>query len=164
MQIMSQSRGSNSQGLQTSVAGKLLLRKLIESKTFYIFTFSFEIQKRSLGSSNFSWSLKHEIFPIVPTQDLQDKSILGALDFEFAVSTVSNSKSEKWKPYQKWSSQERFMIGKYAAINDPAAAAKKIWIKEPSSQWKYRKRVFCHVQSWAWESQKKKTSHCAKSK
>ena len=76
-----------------------------------------------MGSSNFSWSLKHEIFPIVATQDLQDKSILGALDFEFAVSTVS--KSEKWKPYQKWSSQERFMIGKYAAINDPAAAAAK---------------------------------------
>ena len=51
---MSQSHGSNSQGLHTSVAGKLLLRKLIESKTFYIFTFSYEIQKRSLGSSNFS--------------------------------------------------------------------------------------------------------------
>ena len=59
---MSQSHGSNSQGLHTSVTGKLLLRKLIESKKFYIFTFSFEIQKRSLGSSNFSWSLKHEIF------------------------------------------------------------------------------------------------------
>ena len=51
---MSQSDGSNSQGLHTSVAGKLLLRTLIKSKTFYIFTFSFEIQKRSLGSSNFS--------------------------------------------------------------------------------------------------------------
>ena len=61
MQIMSQSRGSNSQGLQTSVAGKLLLRKLIESKTFYIFTFSFEIQKIFLGSRNFS-CLIHEIF------------------------------------------------------------------------------------------------------
>ena len=44
---MSQSHGSNSQGLHTSVAGKLLFRKLIESKTFYIFTFSIEIQKRS---------------------------------------------------------------------------------------------------------------------
>ena len=51
---MSQSRGRNSEGLHRSVAGKILLRKLIESKTFYIFTFSFEIQKRSLGSSNFS--------------------------------------------------------------------------------------------------------------
>ena len=51
---MSQRHGSNSQGFHTSVAGKLLLSKLIESKTFYIFTFSFEIQKRSLGSSNFS--------------------------------------------------------------------------------------------------------------
>ena len=44
---MSQSHGSNSQGLPTSVAGKLLFRKLIESKLLYIFTFS-------LGSSNFS--------------------------------------------------------------------------------------------------------------
>ena len=51
---MAQSHSSNSQGLHTSAAGKLLPRKLIESKTFYIFTFSFEIQKRSLGSSNFS--------------------------------------------------------------------------------------------------------------
>ena len=42
---MSQRHGSNSQGLHISVAGKLLLRKLIESKTVYIFTFSFEIQK-----------------------------------------------------------------------------------------------------------------------
>ena len=40
---MSQSHGSNSQGLHTSVAGKFLLRKLIENKTFYIFTFFFEI-------------------------------------------------------------------------------------------------------------------------
>ena len=54
LQIMSQSHGSNSQGLHTSVAGKLLLRNLIESKTSFIFTFSFEIQKRSLGTSNFS--------------------------------------------------------------------------------------------------------------
>ena len=41
---------------------------------------------------------------------------------------------------------------------------KKIWIKEPTSQWKYRKRVLCHVQSRARESQKRKTSHCTKSK
>ena len=40
---MSQSDSSNSQGLHTSVAGKLLLRKLIENKTSYIFIFSFEI-------------------------------------------------------------------------------------------------------------------------
>ena len=30
MQIMAQNHGSNSQGLHTSVAGKLLLRKIIE--------------------------------------------------------------------------------------------------------------------------------------
>ena len=51
---MSQGHGSNFQGFYTSVAGKLLLRKLIESKTFYIFSFSFEIQKRSLRLGNFS--------------------------------------------------------------------------------------------------------------
>ena len=39
---------------------------------------------------------------IVPLQDLQNESGLGALDFEVAVSAVSNSKSEKPKPYQKW--------------------------------------------------------------
>ena len=61
MQIISESHGSNSQDLHTSVAGKLLFRKLIESKTFYIFTFSFEIQKIFLGSSNFS-CLINEIF------------------------------------------------------------------------------------------------------
>ena len=60
---MSQSHGSNSQGLHTSVAGKLLLRKLIECKTFYILLFLLKFfKKRSLGSSNFSWKLKHEIF------------------------------------------------------------------------------------------------------
>ena len=63
---------------------------------------------------------------IVPSQDLQDESGLGTLDFEVAVSAVSNSKSDKRKPYRKWSSQERFRIGKYAAINGPAAAAKKL--------------------------------------
>ena len=56
-------------------------------------------------------------------QDLQDESGLAALDFEVAVSAVSNSESEKRKPYRKYSSQERFTIGKYAAINSPAAAA-----------------------------------------
>ena len=42
---MSQTHGSNSQGLRTSVAGKLLLRKLIENKTFYIFTFFLKFKK-----------------------------------------------------------------------------------------------------------------------
>ena len=62
---------------------------------------------------------------VVPSQDLEDESGLGALDFEVAVSAVSNSKSEKRKSYRKWSSQERFTIGKYSAINGPAAAAAK---------------------------------------
>ena len=67
---------------------------------------------------------------IVPWQDLQDESALSALDFEVAVLAVSNSKSEKQKPYQKWSSQKCFTIGKYVAINGPtAAAAKKIGLK-----------------------------------
>ena len=66
---------------------------------------------------------------IVPSQDLQDESGLGALDFEVAVSAVSNSKKGKRKPYLKWSSQEKFTIGKYAAINGPAATAKKFGSK-----------------------------------
>ena len=67
---------------------------------------------------------------IVPSQDLQDESALSALDFEVAVLAVSNSKSEKQKPYRKWSSQKCFTIGKYVAINGPtAAAAKKIGLK-----------------------------------
>ena len=70
---------------------------------------------------------------IVPWQDLQDESALSALDFEVAVLAVSNSKSEKQKPYRKWSSQKYFTIGKYVAINGPTAAAKKIWIKELTS-------------------------------
>ena len=73
-----------------------------------------------------------KISPIVPSRNLQDESGLVALDFEVAVSAVSNSKSEKRKPYRKWSSQERFTIGKYATINDPAAAAKKIRSKSRS--------------------------------
>ena len=51
---MSQSHGSISHSLHTPIAGKPLLRKFIESKTFYMFTFSFD--------SNFSGSLKHGIF------------------------------------------------------------------------------------------------------
>ena len=70
-----------------------------------------------------------KISPIVPSRDLQDESGLVALDFEVA---VSNSKSEKRKPYGKWSSQERFTIGKYATINGPAAAAKKFRSKSRS--------------------------------
>ena len=42
---MSQSHGSNSQSLHTSVAGKVQLRKLTESKTFYIFTFSLKFKQ-----------------------------------------------------------------------------------------------------------------------
>ena len=38
----------------------------------------------------------------------------------------------------------------------PCCCCKNIWIKVPISQWKYPKRVFCHVQSKARESQKKK--------
>ena len=63
---------------------------------------------------------------MAPSQDLQDKSGLYALNFEVAVSAISSSKSEKRKPYRKWSSQERFIIGKHAAINGPAAAGKKL--------------------------------------
>ena len=44
-----------------------------------------------------------EFSSIVPSQDLQDESDLGALDFEVAIWAVSNSKSEKRKPYRKWS-------------------------------------------------------------
>ena len=53
----------------------------------------------------------------------------GAFDFEVAVSAVFSTKCEKRKTYQKWSTQERFTIEKYAAINDPDAAAKKIGSK-----------------------------------
>ena len=69
----------------------------------------------------------------VPSQDLQDESGLGALNFEVAVSAVSNSKSEKRKPCQKWSSQERFTIENYAAIMAPLLQ-KQIWIKDPTNQ------------------------------
>ena len=60
---------------------------------------------------------------------MQDESGLDARDFEVAVSAVSNSKSEKQKPYREWSSQKSFTIGKYVAINGPAAAAKKFGLK-----------------------------------
>ena len=80
--------------------------------------------------------------PIVPSQDLQDESGLSALDLEVAVSAASNSKSGKRKPYRKWSSQERFTIGKFAAINGPAAAAKKLGSKsQPMNE--STERGFC---------------------
>ena len=66
---------------------------------------------------------------VVPSQDLEYEPGLGAVNLEFAVPAVSDSKSEKRKTYQKWSSQERFTIGKYAAINDPTTAKKKIGSK-----------------------------------
>ena len=61
---------------------------------------------------------------MVPSQDLEYEPGLGAVNLEVAVPAVSDSKSEKRKTYQKWSSQERFTIGKYAAINDPTAVKK----------------------------------------
>ena len=73
-----------------------------------------------------------KFFSIVPSQDLQVELGLGAIDFENAVSAVSNSKSEKRKLYRKWSRKERFVIGKCAAINGPAAAAKNFGSKSRS--------------------------------
>ena len=67
-----------------------------------------------------------EFSSIVPSHNLQDELGVGTLNFEVAVSALSNSKSEKWKPYQKWSNQGRFTIGKYAAINGLTAAKKNL--------------------------------------
>lgn len=54
----------------------------------------------------------------------------GAVDFEAAVGIASNSKNpEKRKSYRKWSSQERFTIGKYAAIYGHTAATRKFGSK-----------------------------------
>ena len=103
-----------------------------------------------------------EFSSIVPSQDLQDESDLGALDFEVAIWAVSNSKSEKRKPYRKWS--RKVHDWKVCCHQWPRCCCKKIWIKEPTSQWKYRKRILCHVQSRVRKSQKRKTSHHAKSK
>ena len=86
---------------------------------------------------------------VVPSQDLQDESGLGALDFEVAVSAVSNSKSEKRK-------SRKVHDWKVSCHQWPHCCCKKNRIKEPTSQWKYRKRVLCHVQSRARESQEKK--------
>ena len=38
---------------------------------------------------------------------------------------ASSSNANKRKPYQRWTKEQRFKIGKYAAENGPAAAAKK---------------------------------------
>ena len=63
-------------------------------------------------------------------QNVQGESGLGSLDYEVAVATASNSKKQKkQKPYWKCSSQERFKIGKYTAINGPAAVARKFGSK-----------------------------------
>lgn len=61
------------------------------------------------------------------TWNVQGESGLGSLDYEAAVEAASNSEkqSKKRKPYQKWTSEERFKIGKYAAINGPVATARK---------------------------------------
>ena len=45
-----------------------------------------------------------------------------------AVESCSNTK--KRKPYQRWTNEERFKIGKYAAENGPAAAARKFTNKK----------------------------------
>ena len=97
---------------------------------------------------------------IVPLQDLQNESGLGALDFEVAVSAVSNSKSEKPKMVKP----RKVHDWKVCCHQWPCCCCKKIWVKEPTSQLKYRERVLYHVQSRARESQKRKMFHCAKSK
>ena len=94
---------------------------------------------------------------IVPSQDLQDELGLGALGFEVAVWAVSNSESEKRKPYRKWS--RKVHDWKVCYHQWSRCCCKKIWIKESTSQWKYRKRVLCHVQSRVRKCQKRKTSH-----
>ena len=64
---------------------------------------------------------------VVPSQDLQDESDLGALDFEVAVSAVSNSKSEKRK-------SRKVHDWKVCCHQWPHCCCKKNRIKEPTSQ------------------------------
>jgi len=87
---------------------------------------------RIISYNSVSQRKKHPSFKILSSysesrRNFQDESGLGSLDYEVAVGAASNSEkqNEKRKPYQKWTSEERFKIGKYAAINGPVATARK---------------------------------------
>ena len=61
---------------------------------------------------------------------MQDFSGLGSLDYSYVSEAVANSSGSKRNSYQKWTDKQRFQIGKYAAENDLAAAARKFTTKQ----------------------------------
>ena len=63
-------------------------------------------------------------------KSMQDFSGLGSLDYSYVSEAVANSSGSKRNSYQKWTDKQRFQIGKYAAENDLAAAARKFTTKQ----------------------------------
>ena len=60
----------------------------------------------------------------------QELSRLGSLNYSSVSEAVTNSSGLKRNSYQKWTDKQRFQIGKYAAKNGPAAAARKFTTKQ----------------------------------
>ena len=59
----------------------------------------------------------------------QELSGLGSLDYSSVSEAVANSSGSK-RNCQKWTDKQRFQIGKYAAENGPAVAARKFTTKQ----------------------------------
>ena len=62
---------------------------------------------------------------MAPNKSTQELSGLELLDYSSVSEAVINSSGSKRNSYQKWTDKQRFQIGKYAAENGPAAAARK---------------------------------------
>lgn len=62
--------------------------------------------------------------------DFQQESSLGSLDYETVVEAISEPEKREKKSYRRWSTKERFDIGKYATIHGGSAAAKKFKTKD----------------------------------
>ena len=103
-----------------------------------------------------------EFSSIVPSHNLQDELGMGTLNFEVALSALSNSKvrnESRTKNGQiKEGSQLESMLPSIASLLQKKFGSKSRPVNEGTV------RGFCVVQSRARESQKRKTSHCTKSK
>ena len=103
-----------------------------------------------------------EFSSIVPSHNLQDELGMGTLNFEVALSALSNSKvrnESRTKNGQiKEGSQLESMLPSMASLLQKKFGSKSGPVNESTV------RGFCVAQSRARESQKRKTSHCTKSK
>lgn len=78
---------------------------------------------------NFIFFFKKYVSYIESMWNVQVKSGRDSLYYVTVAAASYSEKQKKQKPYQKWSSQKRFKIEKYAAISGHTAATRKLGSK-----------------------------------